>query len=86
MTVLRCVRAPIQMCVKKRGDGGHARHSIQEIATQPVNLWILLGGKPKWLPLNFGFNEKICTAPLHACTENGAALYQLRPGFSGTTH
>ena len=22
-----------------------------------VILWILLGGKPKWLPLNFGFNH-----------------------------
>ena len=33
------------------------RHSLREFATQPVILWILLGGKPKWLPLNFGFDD-----------------------------
>ena len=38
------------------------RHSIWEIATQPVILWILLGGKPKWLPLNFAFNDVMRTA------------------------
>ena len=37
------------------------RHSIREFATQPVILWILLGGKPKWLPLNFGFNDVMRT-------------------------
>ena len=40
------------------------RHSIREIATQPVILWILLGGKTKWLPLNFGFNDDMRTAPI----------------------
>ena len=40
------------------------RHSIREIATQPVILWILLGGKPKRLPLNFGFNDVMRTAPI----------------------
>ena len=40
------------------------RHSIREIAAQPVILWILLGGKPKWLPLNFGFNDVMRTAPI----------------------
>ena len=39
------------------------RHSIQEIAIQPVILWILLGGKPKWPPLNFGFNDVMCPPP-----------------------
>ena len=38
------------------------RHSIW--ATQPVILWILLGGKQKWLPLNFGFNDVMRTAPI----------------------
>ena len=28
-----------------------------KIATQPVILWIELGGKSKWLPLNFGYND-----------------------------
>ena len=40
------------------------RHSIREFATQPVILWIPLGGKPKWLPLNFGFNDVMRTAPI----------------------
>ena len=40
------------------------RHSIREFATQPVILWILLGGKSKWLPLNFGFNDVMRTAPI----------------------
>ena len=40
------------------------RHSIREIATQPVILWILLGDKTKWLPLNFGFNDVMPTAPI----------------------
>ena len=39
-------------------------HSIREFATQPVILWILLGGKPKWFPLNFGFNDVMRTAPI----------------------
>ena len=40
------------------------RHSLREFATQPVILWILLGGKPKWLPLNFGFDDVMRTAPI----------------------
>ena len=39
-------------------DGGHAHYVIVgENATQPVILWIELGDKPKWLPLNFEFND-----------------------------
>ena len=40
-------------------------YSIREFVTQPVTviLWILLGGKPKWLLLNFGFNDVMRTAP-----------------------
>ena len=41
------------------------RHSIRETAKQPVILWIPLAGKPKWLPLNFGFNDVMCTAPIN---------------------
>ena len=40
------------------------RHSILEIATQPVILWILLGGKQKWLPLNSAFNNVMRTTPI----------------------
>ena len=46
------------------------RHSIRESATQPVILWILLCGKPKWLPLNFGFNDVMRTAPIQSDLEN----------------
>ena len=44
------------------------RHSIREFATQPVILWILLGGTTKWLPLNFGFNDVMHTAPIGSLT------------------
>ena len=43
------------------------RHHIREIATQPVILWILLGGKLKWLPMNFGINDVMRTAPIVFC-------------------
>ena len=38
----------------------------REIAIHTVFLWILLGGKPKWLPLNFGFNDVMRTAPKYS--------------------
>ena len=38
------------------------RHIIREIAIKPVILWIELGGKPKWLLLNFGFNDVMQTS------------------------
>ena len=31
----------------------------------PVILWIELGGKPKWLPLNFGYHDVMCTGPIN---------------------
>ena len=55
------------------------RHSIREIATQPVILWILLGGKPKWLPLNFGFNDVMRTAPIWFLMREGAWYQTLTP-------
>ena len=30
----------------------------------PVILWIELGGKPKWLPLHFGYHDVMCMAPI----------------------
>ena len=32
----------------------------------PVILWISLGGKPKWLPLKFGYHDVMRTSPLRA--------------------
>ena len=37
-------------------------HTI--LPPSPVILWIELGGKPKWLPLNFGYHDVMCTAPI----------------------
>ena len=69
----------------------HVRQSIREIATQPVILWTLLGGKPKWLPLNLGFNDVMRTAPilrsLIGCTYRDISDSRLqsisRPVFTG---
>ena len=30
----------------------------------PVILWISPGGKPKWLPLNFGYHDVMRTSPI----------------------
>ena len=30
----------------------------------PVILWISLGGKPKWLPLTFGYHDGVRTSPI----------------------
>ena len=33
----------------------------------PVILWISLGGKPKWLPLKFGYHDVMRTSPISLC-------------------
>ena len=44
---------------------GHVRirHVIvhTNLPPSPVILWIELGGKPKWLPLNFGYHDVMRT-------------------------
>ena len=37
-------------------------HTI--LPPSPVILWISLGGKPKWLPLNFGYHDVMRTGPI----------------------
>ena len=37
-------------------------HTI--LGGNPVILWISLGGKPKWLPLKFGYHDVIRTSPI----------------------
>ena len=47
-------------------NGGRAHTSkivYGKLSPQPVMLWIPLGGKPKWLPLNFGFNDVTAHGP-----------------------
>ena len=39
-------------------------HTI--LPPRPVILWIELGGKPKWLPLNFGYHDVMHTAPIES--------------------
>ena len=41
------------------------RHSSHHFATgSPVILWIQLGGKPKWLPLKFGYHDVMRTSSI----------------------
>ena len=37
-------------------------HTI--LGDSPVILWISLGGKPKWLPLKFGYHDVMRTSPI----------------------
>ena len=39
-------------------------HTI--LGGSPVILWISLGGKPKWLPLKFGYHDVMRTSPIQA--------------------
>ena len=34
----------------------------------PVILWISLGGKPKWLPLKFGYHDVMRTSPISSAS------------------
>ena len=45
----------------------HIRHSMRKNVTEPVIPRILLGGKPNWLLLNFGFNDVMRTAAAPIC-------------------
>ena len=45
-----------------------------------VNLWVSLGGKPKWLPLHFGYHDVMRTSPIVRAvdplrTENSCATF-----------
>ena len=57
-------------------------HTI--LGGSPVILWISLGGKPKWLPLKFGYHDVMRTSPIHSiCTDRRdpgpAASLQVSP-------
>ena len=43
-----------------------------ELPTSPAILCIELGGKPKWLPLSFGFHDKMLTGPIYSCDNHGS--------------
>ena len=55
-SVVELTMGPVLMLI-------HSYH----FATQPVILWIELGAKPKWLPLNFRNHDVMRTAPI-MCT------------------
>ena len=43
----------------------HTAHIVHTILPpSPVILWIELGGKPKWLPLIFGYHDEMRMAPI----------------------
>ena len=46
----------------------------------PVILWISLGGKPKWLPLKFGYHDVMRTSPI-VCFYNILMVESLRHFF-----
>ena len=41
-------------------------HTI--LGGSPVILWISLGGKPRWLPLKFGYHDVMRTSPISSLT------------------
>ena len=45
-------------------------HTI--LGGSPVIVWISLGGKPKWLPLKFGYHDVMCTSPIGSLTSPNA--------------
>ena len=50
-------------------------HTI--LGGSPVILWISLGGKPKWLPLNFKYHDVMRTSPIKlSSTLNGFRLFE----------
>ena len=55
-----------EICQTRKRQWGPCAYVIVygKLPPSPVILWILLGGKPKWLPLNFGFNDVMRTAPI----------------------
>ena len=50
------------------------RHRSHEFGWQSVILWISLGGKPKWLPLKFGYHDVIRTSPISTGLPQGSHL------------
>ena len=53
---VRCAMGPVRIRIVYTILGG-----------SPVILWISLGGKPKWLPLNFGYHDVMRTSPMEHC-------------------
>ena len=44
-------------------------HTI--LGGSPVILWISLGGKPRWLPLKFGYRDIMRTSPISSVEYGG---------------
>ena len=50
---------------------------LTKLPPSPVILWIKLGGKPKWLPLNFGYRDFMRTSPVGVCKDASWPLNQV---------
>ena len=57
-----------------RGTSGSSEWGLGEyvivhtiLPPSPVILQIELGGKPKWLPLHFGYHDVMRTSPIKFC-------------------
>ena len=57
-------------------------HTI--LPPSPVILWIQLGGKPKWLPLKFGYHDVIRTSPINRDGSLTLSRYVFDP-YPGST-
>ena len=61
-------------------------HTI--LGGSPVTLWISLGGKPKWLPLKFGYHDVMRTCPIFVtvslCTLRMHHLHSPKPLLMST--
>ena len=62
----------IRLCQGERGKWGLCEYVIVHtmLAPNPVISWMEQCGKPKWLPLNFGYHDVTRTAPIANVGEN----------------
>ena len=51
------------------------RHSSHKFPPSSVILWVELGGKPKWLPFNFGYHDVMQTGPFQLILLSSKVLY-----------
>ena len=77
-----CMRACVRACAVLRM--GLCEYVIVHtiLGDSPIILWILLGGKPKWLPLNIGYHDVMRTSPIMISTNSvlGTKI-RLEPGM-----
>ena len=60
----KCAQAGDRVEAGAPSRNGACAHTSQLTPPTPVTLWIELGGKSKWLPLNLGYHDVMSTAPI----------------------